>query len=90
MLFLLFVHMIKWKSDRKNKELPKRSYHNGKDRMKDWMKDSYMKEFLEIMEKNEELGQKVARMDADGKTQPSDYITLAAEYGITLMERDFE
>lgn len=54
------------------------------------MKDSYMKEFLEIMEKNEELGQKVARMDADGKTQPSDYITLAAEYGITLTEQDFE
>lgn len=54
------------------------------------MKDSHMKEFLEIMEKNEELGQKVARMDADGKIQPSDYITLAAEYGITLTERDFE
>ncbi len=49
-----------------------------------------MKEFLELMEHNEELKNKVAQMDADSHTQASDYIALAAEYGVKLTEADFQ
>lgn len=49
-----------------------------------------MREFLELMERNEELKNKVAQMDADIHTQVSDYIALAAEYGVELTEADFQ
>ncbi len=49
-----------------------------------------MKEFLELMEQNEELKKKVKELDARGDSQPSDYIALAAEYGISIQEADFQ
>ncbi len=49
-----------------------------------------MKEFLELLEKNPEVKQKVAEMDANIDTKMSDYIALAAEYGVKLTEADFQ
>ncbi len=48
-----------------------------------------MKEFLELMEQNGELKKQVERLDAQKDSQPSDYIDLAAEYGLKLSETDF-
>lgn len=48
-----------------------------------------MKEFLELLEKDEALKQKVAKLDANVDSQISDYIALAAEYGVKLTEQDF-
>lgn len=49
-----------------------------------------MKEFLELMEKNEELKKQVEKLDAEKNSQPSDYIALAAKYGVQLTEADFK
>ena len=49
-----------------------------------------MKEFLELIEQNEELKKKVKELDARSDSQPSDYIAFAAEYGITIQETDFQ
>lgn len=49
-----------------------------------------MKEFLELLEKNPEVKQKVTEMDANIDTKVSDYIALAAEYGVKLTEADFQ
>ncbi len=48
-----------------------------------------MKKFLELLEQNEILKKQVARLDAKKDSQPSDYIALAAEYGVELAEQDF-
>ena len=49
-----------------------------------------MKEFLELIEQNEVLKKQVERLDAQKGSQPSDYIALAAEYGLKLTEADFQ
>lgn len=49
-----------------------------------------MKEFLELLEEDEGLKQKVANLDAKIDSQVSDYIALAAEYGVDLTEADFQ
>lgn len=49
-----------------------------------------MKEFLELIEKDEKLKQKVAEMDANADAKVSDYIALAAEYGVVITEADFK
>lgn len=46
-----------------------------------------MKEFLELIEKNPELKEKVRNLDKTGTV--SDMIELAAQYGVTLTEADF-
>ena len=47
-----------------------------------------MKEFLEAVEQNPELKEKVEALDAAGSA-PAQYIALAAEYGFALTAADF-
>ncbi|MCC8152391.1 MAG: Nif11-like leader peptide family RiPP precursor [Lachnospiraceae bacterium] len=48
-----------------------------------------MKEFLEAVEKNEELKAKVDALSNKPDAVPADFIALAKEYGFTLTEADF-
>lgn len=48
-----------------------------------------MKKFLEAIEENEELKNKVAALNAAPNTKPADLIALAKEYGFDLTEKDF-
>ena len=47
-----------------------------------------MKEYLEAVEQNPELKEKVEALDAAGSA-PAQYIALAAEYGFALTAADF-
>lgn len=49
-----------------------------------------MKKFLELIEQNEALKQRVTELDANTETKVLDYIALAAEYGVQLTEADFQ
>ncbi|MCD8348393.1 MAG: Nif11-like leader peptide family natural product precursor [Lachnospiraceae bacterium] len=48
-----------------------------------------MKEFLEAIEKNEELKAKIEALSKNPDTTVADFVALAAEYGFTLTEEDF-
>lgn len=49
-----------------------------------------MKDFLELIEQNEELKKRVEELDGKPEAEVAEYIALAAEYGVTLTEADFK
>ena len=49
-----------------------------------------MKQFLEELEKNQELKAKIEELDKNPASTPKDFIRVAAEYGVELKEEDFQ
>lgn len=49
-----------------------------------------MKEFVELIKTNPEVREKVEALCKNKEATEADFIALAAEYGITITEEDFE